>query len=149
MATTETILYADDDDNDHFLVTRTLKQLSTPVEIHCVGDGVEAVEYLSGAGQFVDRSLFPIPTLMFLDIKMPRMGGFEVLAWIKEHAVFKALPVVMVSSSNQQPDVDRAYKLGASAYIVKPAKLEDFRKLFKATGEFFLEHAEKPSIAAL
>lgn len=143
----ETILFADDDENDHFFVARTLRQLPFSVEMRFVENGRQAVEYLCGEGAFADRSRFPVPTVMFLDINMPLMDGFAVLEWVKGHVIFKALPVVMVSSSGVQEDIDRAYGLGASAYIVKPGRLDEFERLFKVTGEFFLECAEKPSFA--
>ena len=141
----ETILCADDDRNDQFFIERTLKKLPSAVEVRFVNDGEEALRYLRGEGEFADRQRFPLPTVLFLDIKMPRLNGFEVLAAMKSDETLKRIPVVMISSSRLQPDIDRAYELGASAYLVKPATAEDLQKLFKVTGEFFIGHVEKPS----
>ena len=145
MMPSETILYAEDDANDQFLIERALKKMASPVEVRFVNDGAEALHYLQGTGEFQDRSRFPVPTVIFLDIKMPTVGGFEVLQWLKDNESFKRIPVVMISSSQLQEDIDRAYALGASVYLVKPANLADLQKLFKLTGEFFVEHVEKPS----
>src|SRR4030095_9287135 len=98
-----------------------LKQLTCPVEVRFVNDGQEALDYLQGKGQYADRSRFPLPTVIFLDIKMPRLNGFEVLKWLKEQETFKRIPVAMITSSQMQEDIDRVYELGASAYLVKPA----------------------------
>jgi len=142
----ETILYAEDDQNDQFFIEKALKKLAGPVQIRFVTDGSEALAYLQASGDYADRARFPLPTVIFLDIKMPKVNGFEVLQWIKSEETFKRTPVVMISSSQMQPDIDRAYELGASAYLVKPASAEDLQKLFKVTGEFFVEYAEKPSM---
>jgi CheY-like chemotaxis protein len=145
MRHTETILYAEDDTNDQFFIERALSQLSLPVQVRFVGDGQEALEYLQGKAPYADRSRFPLPTVIFLDIKMPRLNGFELLQWLKQQEAFKRIPVVMISSSHLQADIDRAYELGASAYLVKPARMGELQKLFKVTGEFFIEHVKKPS----
>ena len=141
----ETILYVEDDLNDQILVQRALKKLASPVIVITAGDGDEAIACLQGQGKYNDRQSFPLPSVIFLDIKLPRKSGFEVLDWLKNDASLKQIPVVMVSGSNLQPDIDKAYHFGASAYMVKPVEVEQLQKLFKLTGEFFLEHAEKPS----
>jgi CheY-like chemotaxis protein len=145
MENKETILYAEDEPDDQFFIERALKQLTCPVEVRFVNDGQEALDYLQGKGQYADRSRFPMPTVIFLDIKMPRLNGFEVLKWLKEQEAFKRIPVAMITSSQMQEDIDRVYELGASAYLVKPARMDELQKLFKVTGEFFVEHVEKPS----
>lgn len=145
MENREIILYAEDDEDDQFLIERAFKKMACPVEVRFVSDGSEALEYMRGAGKYTDRARFPLPTVIFLDIKMPRMNGFEVLQWLKGSDAFKLIPVVMISSSQLQADIDHAYALGASVYLVKPARMEELQKLFKATGEFFVEHVEKPS----
>jgi CheY-like chemotaxis protein len=142
----ETILYVEDDPNDQVLVQRALKKLASPVVVITANDGDEAIAFLEGHGKYGDRQSFPLPSVIFLDIKLPKKGGFEVLEWLKEQPLLKRIPVVMISGSNLQQDIDRAYHLGASAYLVKPVEVEELQKLFRLTGEFFLEHAERPSL---
>jgi CheY-like chemotaxis protein len=83
-----------------------------------------AIDYLSGAGPFADRQKHPLPCLVLLDLKFPKLNGLEVLAWIRQQSSLKKLVVVMFSSSSQPADVDRAYELGANSYIQKPAGVE-------------------------
>jgi CheY-like chemotaxis protein len=135
----EMVLCAEDDLDFQFLLERTLKRLAFPVDLRCVTDGEKVIRYLMGEGDFADRERFPLPTVLFLDIKMPRVNGFEVLQWLQNNNVFKRLQVVMMSSSAMPADIDRAYKLGANAYVVKSADLKELQKLFKSTGEFFVE----------
>lgn len=136
----EMVLYAEDELNDQFLLERALKKLAFPVEIRFVNDGEKVIRYFMGEAEFADRERFPLPTVLFLDIKMPRVNGHEALQWLKNNDVFKRIPVVMISSSAVQADIDRAYELGASAYMVKSADMEGLAKLFKSTGEFFVEN---------
>ena len=145
----QTILVIDDDPNDQFFIRRELTKLGSHVNVTFAGDGEEAIGYLKGEGKFSDRSAFPIPSIMFLDLKMPRLTGFEVLEWLKNHETLKATPTIVLSSSDLQNDIDKAYQLGANAYLVKPANVEDFRKVFATTGQFFVELAEIPSPQAL
>jgi len=142
-----TILIADDDPNDQFFIQRELAKLGTCITVKFVNDGEEAVGYLEKAAGLSDRANYPVPTVIFVDLKMPRLNGFELLAWLKAHPQLKQIPTVVVSSSDTQSDIDQSYSLGANAYLVKPANVEDFRKLFRTTGEFFLEHAKTPSVS--
>jgi CheY-like chemotaxis protein len=141
----EVILYAEDEKDDQYLIERAFEKIASPVELRFVEDGSEVLQYIQGEGKFADRVQFPLPTVIFLDIKMPRMNGFEVLQWLKSHETYKLIPVVMVSSSELQADIDRAYALCASVYLVKPTNPTQLQRCFKVTGEFFVEHVEKPS----
>jgi CheY-like chemotaxis protein len=141
----EVILYAEDEKDDQYLIERAFEKIASPVELRFVEDGSEVLQYIQGEGEFADRVQFPLPTVIFLDIKMPRMNGFEVLQWLKSNENYRLIPVVMVSSSQLQADIDRAYALGASVYLVKPTNPTQLQKCFKVTGEFFVEHVEKPS----
>lgn len=145
MHVSETILLIEDDLNDQFFVKKALEQVSPEVAVRAVCSGPEAQIYLLGHGVYADRTRFPLPTVIFLDIKMPGMNGFEVLAWLKENRALRRIPVVMVSSSDTQRDIDQAYELGASSYIVKPVAIDRLQRLFKATGEFYAEFVERPS----
>src|SRR5689334_22237166 len=91
--------------------------LTNPVQI--VRDGGEAVAYLSGEGKYANRAEYPLPVLVLLDLKMPGMDGFEVLSWIRQRDGIRGLPVVVLTSSNEIRDVNRAYALGANSFFVK------------------------------
>jgi CheY-like chemotaxis protein len=114
------VLLAEDDPNDVFLLKHAFKsaQVSNPLQV--VNDGQQAIDYLSGVGEFADRTLFPFPTLLVLDLKMPRKNGIEVLEWLKSHETLSSLPSIMLSSSANPDDVAKAYQLGVNAFIVKP-----------------------------
>ena len=141
----QTILVIDDDPNDQFFIKRELTKLGPHVSVAFANDGEEALAYLKGESKFSDRNAFPLPSIMFLDLKMPRLSGFEVLQWLKSDPTFKSTPTIVLSSSDLQSDIDKAYQLGANAYLVKPADVEDFRRVFATTGQFFVELAETPS----
>ena len=140
----KTILVAEDDPNDQFLIQRELTKPGFPVQVRFVNDGEQTIDYLSGVGK--PGCPFPKPDLMFLDIKMPMRNGFEVLEWMRKHGLCERILTVVVSSSGLQKDIDKAYDLGANAYLVKPANLEDYVRVFRATGEFFLGYARQPSL---
>jgi CheY-like chemotaxis protein len=114
------ILLAEDDENDTFFLRRALVQSGVRNALIAVQDGQEAVDYLSGKGPYADRAAHPLPGLLLLDLKMPKMGGFEVLAWLSSQPDLKELPVVVLSSSGQDSDIHRARELGADDYQVKP-----------------------------
>ena len=141
---TKTILVAEDDPNDQFFIERELKKLAVPVEVRFVNDGEEAIAYLSALDKSDCR--FPKPDVMFLDLKMPRLNGFELLEWLRNNGLCERILTVVVSSSSLQEDIDKAYDLGANAYLIKPANLHDYVRVFRTTGEFFLEHAQQPSL---
>ncbi len=140
------ILMAEDDENDVFFVERAFKQAQIANPLRRVQDGEEAVAYLRGDGQYADRDKFPLPYLLLLDLKMPRKNGFEVIAWLKQQPVLKRLPVVVLTSSKEDPDVNRAYELGANTYLVKPVKFEGLVEMMKTLNLYWLILAEKPTI---
>ena len=108
-----TVLLVEDDINDIFLVKRAFKMAHLENPLQVVTDGEEAMHYLSGHGKYEDRHVYPVPKLIVMDIKMPRMSGFDVLEWIKHDGRLRRIPVVIVSSSDRPEDIDRAYELGA------------------------------------
>jgi CheY-like chemotaxis protein len=141
-----TILVAEDDANDQFFIERELNKLALPLQIRFVSDGEQAIAYLSALGKFADECKFPKPDIMFVDLKMPKLNGFELLEWLRKHQLSQRILTVVVSSSMLQQDIDKAYDLGANAYLVKPATVQDYARVFRVTGEFFLEHAQQPSL---
>ena len=118
------ILHIDDDPNDTSLLAAAARTAGLKLDLHNVEDGEDAIAYLSGAGRYADRFEFPVPSLVLLDLKMPRATGFEVLRWIREHSDLGHLPVVVLSGSDLQEDVRRAYDVGANSYLIKPIGFE-------------------------
>jgi CheY-like chemotaxis protein len=118
------ILVADDDQNDVFFLRRAFQKSGLEYSVMHVSDGQEAIDYLRGEANYSDRSRFPLPSLLLLDLKMPKVDGFDVLHWLKEHSTLKELPVVVLSSSSREDDIERARSLGADDYRVKPADFE-------------------------
>src|SRR3982750_623925 len=104
------ILLIEDDENDIFFVERAIKDISG-LSLHILRDGQEAINYLRGDPPFEDRTRYPIPNLILLDLKMPRKGGFDVLNWKNGEDHFARLPVIVTSSSGLQSDIDLAYDL--------------------------------------
>ena len=144
-----TVLLVEDDLNDIFLVKRAFKmaQLENPLQV--VTDGEEATHYLSGQGKYADRETHPLPKLVVMDIKMPRMTGFDVLEWIKSDGSLRRIPVIIVSSSNRPEDIDRAYELGANAYMVKPVSYQAVERLFESITHYWGLECAKPGLEAV
>ena len=141
-----TFLVAEDDENDVFFLQRAFKQAKVENPLNVVRDGQEAIEYLSGEGKFSDRNLYPLPHLFILDLKMPRKTGLDVLGWLQEQPELRCVPVLVLSSSAHRTDIERAYELGANAFVVKPASLEKRVELAKLIGAFWLEFNEGPLV---
>ena len=130
-ASSDTILIAEDSEDDVFFLKRALKQAKLLHPTQVVTDGREALNYLSGQGPFADRSKHPLPRLLFLDLKLPYKHGFEVLAWMRAQASLAAIPVVILTSSSEARDVEQARELGAQSFLVKPPYPDDLRRLFE------------------
>jgi len=126
-----TILVADDDPNDVFFLKRAFTKAGHGYRVVDVPDGETAIDYLSGSAAYADRSRFPLPALMLLDLKMPKVNGFEVLAWLQREKRLDSLKVVVLSSSGLASDKQKAKSLGAHDYRVKPADIDEMLILVK------------------
>ena len=141
------ILLADDNDDDLELEQRALAQYRLANDVVVVRDGVEALDFLYRRGEFQDRN--PVePLVVLLDINMPRVNGIEVLQRMKADPRLRMVPVVMLTSSRQGPDVEQCYKLGANAYVVKPVDFGQFADAVKTIGKFWAVLNERPRIQA-
>ena len=140
------VLLADDDPNDVFLLQRAFQKTNIANPLRVVRDGEEAMAYLSGQDQYADRQLHPLPVLLLLDLKMPRKSGFEVLRWLRQQSGLKRLPVVVLTSSNQNPDINKAFDLGANSYIVKPGGFDSLVEMVKNLNLYWLILNEKPQL---
>src|SRR3954465_10105828 len=132
-----TILLVEDEETDALLMKRAFKRNNILNPIQWVKDGLEAVAYLNGQGVYADRALYPFPEVMILDLKMPRMGGLELLAWVRDHPDFRVIPTIIMSSSGQDPDITKAYELGANTYQIKPTTFDELTALVKSAHEYW------------
>jgi CheY-like chemotaxis protein len=120
-------------------------RIQNPLQV--VTDGQEAIQYLSGEGKYSDRRAYPLPKLIVMDIKMPRVSGFEVLEWVKgDNKPLRRIPIVIVSSSGNPADVNRAYELGANAYMVKPVEFRAVEHLFESITHYWGLECAKPEL---
>ena len=133
-----TVLLVEDNPDDAFLIKRAFKKAKLANPLFVVEDGEEAVAYLVGEGEFADRNEHPLPMLILLDLKLPKMSGFEVLQWRMGNPGVKKIPVVVLTSSNQTPDIEKAYELGANSYLVKPVSFEGLMEMVRVLGMYWL-----------
>lgn len=139
----KTILLAEDDPKDVELILEAMAQNNLANQVVVVNDGVEALEFLRCEGKFATRKPDK-PALVLLDIKMPRLGGIEVLKAIREDFNLKRTPVMMLTSSREERDLSQAYDLGVNAYVVKPVVFSQFIDAVKQIGGFWAFLNELP-----
>ncbi|MDB6021092.1 MAG: response regulator receiver protein [Pedosphaera sp.] len=118
------------------------------IAAYFVTNGEEAIDYLSGAGRFQDRHDHPEPDLVIMDLKMPRKNGFELLEWFRNLQEGALIPVIVLTSSNREADIQRAYSLGANSYFFKPSSFEEFRDLIRVIYEYWSRALRPKSLAA-
>lgn len=139
-----TILMADDDEDDRLLTLDALNEGRVLNNLHCVEDGVELLAYLRREGKFSDPASSPRPSLILLDLNMPRMDGREALQEIKADPDLRGIPVVILTTSKEEEDMLRGYDLGAASYITKPVNFEGLVELMKSLGRYWIEIVELP-----
>jgi CheY-like chemotaxis protein len=138
------VLIIEDDENDAFLIQRAFQKCGFSQVPHICRDGLDAIQYLEGKGEYADRARFPIPKVLVTDLKMPRLNGFGLLKWLREHPNMVVIPTIVMSASNDTSDVKYAYCLGANAYICKPSSPVDLEKSIAALLHFW-ERCEVPA----
>jgi CheY-like chemotaxis protein len=141
------ILLVEDEENDVMLLQRAFRRAGMVNPLQVVRHGDDAVAYLEGTGEFADRVKHPLPVLVLLDLKLPRRTGLEVLEWVKERPGLKKIPIVVLTSSKNDSDVDRAYELGANSYLVKPVSFETLLELVKSLELYWLVLNERPKVS--
>jgi CheY-like chemotaxis protein len=144
MAQTKYILVVDDNDNDIQLTLMAIEHRVQCQQVAVAHDGAEALDYLYCRGGFQARRA-PNPDLILLDIKMPLVDGLEVLRQVKDDQRLKTIPVVMLSSSREESDIVKSYRLGANAYVVKPVEFGEFMEAIRSTVSFWTDRNERPS----
>ena len=121
-----TILLVEDDDGHARLLEKNLRRGGVVNHLARVADGQEAVDYVCRNGRYQDATRYPFPGVVLLDVRMPRLDGFEVLAYLKRDPEFMKIPVIMLTSTDNQNEINRAYEMGANGYVVKPVSVESF-----------------------
>jgi CheY-like chemotaxis protein len=140
------ILLAEDLSNDVFLVRRALANAGVKNPFFVVSDGEECLAYLRGVGKFSNRDEYPLPDILLLDLKMPRMDGFEVLREIRANKAFAPLRVIVLTSSEEISDVNKAYELGANSFLVKPLEFDNYTAMMRTLSAFWLKGSRAPVI---
>jgi len=138
------ILLIEDNMNDAELTLRALRKNNVINSIVHLKDGVEAIDFLFGKGQYAERDINNRPKLILLDLKMPKMDGIEVLEKIKSSELTKKIPVVVLTSSREHPDIQSSYSLGANSYIVKPVEFDGFMKAVAELGLYWILLNQSP-----
>ena len=142
------ILLVDDNDLDVELTVRALRRQKLADHIHVSHDGQEALDFVFCRGQFAGRSFGNPPKVIFLDLKMPKVDGIEVLRAIRADPRTQAIPVAILTSSKEQRDIVDGYRLGVNAYVQKPVDFDDFRSVIEQIGRFWLTVNQPPPRSA-
>jgi len=132
------VLIAEDNPEDIALFRRAFEQLGYTGPLQYVSDGEQAIGYLAGEGKFHNRSEFPLPAFLLLDLKMPRKNGFDVLEWIRSQASLAEMRTVVLTTSDDLREVSRAYQLGAASFLTKPVNFTEFKDTIQALFNYWL-----------
>jgi CheY-like chemotaxis protein len=141
-----TILLVEDDVSDVTLLKRGFDKVGVLNPIVHLKDGDDALAYLAGVGQYVERDKFPLPALILLDIKMPRMTGLQLLQWMRSHRDLRRIPVVVLTSNEDLTTVNAAYDAGANSYLVKPGDQASITKMVHAIRGYWIELNQPPQL---
>jgi two-component system response regulator len=142
---TQPILLVEDNPDDEALALRAFAKINITNKIVIARDGVEALNYLFATGIYADRDAAECPSVVLLDLKLPRMDGLEVLRRIRENEITKILPVVILTSSKEEQDMVQGYHLGANSYVRKPIDFNEFAHAVSQLGVYWLLMNEQPT----
>ena len=142
MSTRGPILLVEDNEDDVFFMQRCIKAAGITNPVHVEGDGQSAIDYLEGSGRYADRQAHPLPFLVFLDLKMPRKSGLDVLSWIRSQPHLQGMVVLILTTSREETDVQRAYSLGVNSFLVKPPNAALLNELMKLVKAFWLDNPQ-------
>src|SRR5581483_105215 len=144
MKNAENILLVKDNEDDVLLLKRAIEGAGVRAQLQVVPDGQAAVDYLSGVNHYADRVLHPLPKLVLLDLRMPRMDGFEVLRIVRGRLQMTQLPVIVLTHSENPSDIKRAYELGATSYFRKPDSVEGLDEMIHVLHAYWLKFNHFP-----
>ena len=134
-----TLLVVEDEDTDVFFLERTIRKAGVKNPVQVVRTGQQAIDYLSAQGNFADRSKYPLPCLIFLDLHLPGKSGLEVLTWIRNQAELDPVIIVLLTGSKEEAAISSAYGIGANSYLVKPATVDSLSVLLDALNLYSLD----------
>ena len=140
-------LLVEDAETDAILIRRAFQKGNIVNPLQVVTNGSDAIAYLKGEGIFANRAEYPLPELILLDLKLPGLDGFDVLRWIRQQPAFKALRVVVLTSSDRIQDVNLAYQLGANSFLVKPVDFERFVEISQALRGYWIWLSKAPEVS--
>ena len=143
------ILLVEDQEEDILLIRRAFKKANFINTLQVVRDGEEAIAYLNGSGKYRNRDEYPLPALVLLDLKLPRLDGLEVLKWIRGQPGLSTLRVVVLTASQRIQDVNAAYQMGANSFLVKPVEFDNFVSVVNALQGYWLWLDKAPEISRL
>lgn len=146
--TPQCILYVEDDPNDIFFLRLAFSAAGIHDLLHVVKDGQEAVDYLDGEGVYADRTIHPLPSLVLLDLQLPLRDGMGVLKWIRATHEFRAMVVIMFTSSHHPRDIDSAYELGVNSFVVKPMTISDRAEFARELKAWWLQRNQLPGMCS-
>jgi len=141
-----TILLVEDNADDELLALRALKKTKVPNVVVVARDGEEALDYIFARGQYQERDVSALPKVVFLDLKLPKLDGLEVLRQIRADERTKRLPVVLLTSSDEVKDMQRGYDIGVNSYINKPVDFDEFVAQVKLLGQYWLGLNRVPAL---
>lgn len=138
------ILHVEDDPNDVLLIERAFRKANFAGKVIVTNDGEQAIAYLKGEEIYADRVMYPLPSVMVMDVKLPRKSGLEVLAWLRCQPNLRRLPVIILTSSKQPGDINQAYDSGANCYLIKPVNFAELQEMAKMLDSFWLQTNQPP-----
>jgi len=139
MSSNAKILIVEDNADDAELLGRAFSKAGEEVALHFVRNGQEALDYLKGTNAFADRNVYPVPTLLLLDLRLPKIDGFEVIRWVRQEAGLRDLKIVVLSASGDRGDIARAHGLGVNAYHVKPTDANAWAGMLEGLRTYWVE----------
>ena len=140
------ILLVEDNDDEVLLLRRALKLAGSTAPMTVVHDGLEAIDYLTLRGPYQDRTQHPLPHVMVVDLKLPRLSGLGLLKWLREQPGLRRLPVVILTSSSEERDVSSAYDMGANSYVLKPSGIASLQQVAEMIHRYWLGVNVRPSV---
>ena len=144
---TSVVLLVEDQEYDVELMRRAFRVLRLRNPLHVVTDGDQAIRYLEGSGEFANREEYPLPSVVLLDLKLPRRTGFEVLKWIREQPTLRSIRVIVLTSSQLLDEVNYAYNLGANSFLTKPTNFKQFLSEIQIVAQYWLMTDQAPAVS--
>lgn len=139
------ILLVEDDPGDQELIARALHDNAGNIQMHVVDDGETALDYLYHRGNYADSQRYPMPDLILLDLNLTRINGIQVLEKVRNDISLQHIPVIVLTTSQQDRDVARSYNSGACSYVVKPSSIERFTKVIRTIEEYWFNTVRLPA----